>query len=49
MDHFRGKVMAEFDDKVIPYFRKYIASSLINNKDNAESVEKLMDAELQSK
>ncbi|KAM0891690.1 hypothetical protein ACQ4PT_026256 [Festuca glaucescens] len=49
MDHFTGKVMVEFDDKVILDFRKYIASSLINNRDNAESVEKLMDAELQSK
>ncbi|KAM0859750.1 hypothetical protein ACQ4PT_046984 [Festuca glaucescens] len=49
MDHFTGKVMAEFDDKVIPDLRKYIAASLINNRDNAESVEKLMDAELQSK
>ncbi|KAM0905555.1 hypothetical protein ACQ4PT_017304 [Festuca glaucescens] len=46
MDHFTGKVMAEFDDKVIPDLRKYIAASLINNRDNAESVEKLMDAEL---
>ncbi|KAM0926684.1 hypothetical protein ACQ4PT_003672 [Festuca glaucescens] len=49
MDHFTGKVMAEFDDKVIPDLRKYIAASLINNRDNAESVEKLMDAELQPK
>ncbi|KAM0921496.1 hypothetical protein ACQ4PT_006788 [Festuca glaucescens] len=49
MDHFTGKVMTEFDDKVIPDLRKYIAASLINNRDNAESVEKLMNAELQSK
>ncbi|KAM0857854.1 hypothetical protein ACQ4PT_048216 [Festuca glaucescens] len=49
MDHFTGKVMAEFDDKVILDLRKYIAASLINNRDNAESVEKLMDAKLQSK
>ncbi|KAM0845619.1 hypothetical protein ACQ4PT_056254 [Festuca glaucescens] len=49
MDQFNGKVMSDFDDKVIPDLRKYLAASLINNRDNAESVDKLMDAELQVK
>ncbi|KAM0855463.1 hypothetical protein ACQ4PT_049751 [Festuca glaucescens] len=49
MDQFNGKVMTDFDDKVIPDLRKYLAASLINNRDNAELVDKLMDAELQVK
>jgi hypothetical protein len=49
MDQFTGKSMPEFTSKAIPDFRKILASSLINNRDNAESVEKLMDEELQAK
>ncbi|KAM0924551.1 hypothetical protein ACQ4PT_004545 [Festuca glaucescens] len=49
MDQFTGKVMADFSDQEIPDLRKYLAASLINNRDNTESVEKLMDGELQVK
>lgn len=41
--------MAEFDAEDIPYFRKYLASSLITNRDNNESVQELMEAKLQAK
>jgi hypothetical protein len=49
MDQFTGKSMPEFTSEAIPDFRKILASSLINNRDNAESVEKLMNKELQAK
>ncbi|KAM0887595.1 hypothetical protein ACQ4PT_028924 [Festuca glaucescens] len=49
MDQFNGKVTADFDDKVIPDLRKYLVASLINNRDNAELVDKLMDVEVQVK
>jgi hypothetical protein len=48
MDHFTGKVMAELSNNDAPDFRKVLAANLINNKDNAESVEKLMNNELQA-
>jgi hypothetical protein len=49
MDQFTGKSMPEFTSETIPDFRKILAASLINNRDNPESVEKLMDEELQAK
>jgi hypothetical protein len=49
MDQFTGKSMPEFISEAILDFRKILAASLINNRDNAESVEKLMDEELQAK
>jgi hypothetical protein len=49
IDQFTGKSMPDFTSEAIPDFRKILAASLINNRDNAESVEKLMDEELQAK
>jgi hypothetical protein len=47
MEHFNAKVMKEFSNENIPDFRKILAATLINNRDNNESVEKLMEEELQ--
>jgi hypothetical protein len=49
MDQFTGKSMPEFTSEANPDFRKILAASLINNRDNAESIEKHMDEELQAK
>jgi hypothetical protein len=49
MDQFTGKSMPDFTSEAIPNFRKILVASLINNRDNAESVEKLIDEELQAK
>jgi hypothetical protein len=47
MDHFNARIMLDFSNDDITDFRKILAASLINNRDNKESVEKLMEEQLQ--
>ena len=47
MENFNTKVMAKFDNNAIPEFKKRVAASLIENRDNGDvSVEKLMEDQL---
>uniref|UniRef100_A0ACD5XX05 Uncharacterized protein n=1 Tax=Avena sativa TaxID=4498 RepID=A0ACD5XX05_AVESA len=49
MENFNGKVMAEFDNKYCPDLRRTLAADLIEARENQDSVEKLMEEELNPK
>ncbi|KAM0923710.1 hypothetical protein ACQ4PT_005333 [Festuca glaucescens] len=48
MEHFNGKVMPNFENDAIPDFRRVLAASLIDNRDNqSEDVDLIMNEDLQ--
>ncbi|KAM0894786.1 hypothetical protein ACQ4PT_024246 [Festuca glaucescens] len=48
MEHFNGKVMPTFENDAIPDFRRVLAASLIDNRDNqSEDVDLIMNEDLQ--
>ncbi|KAM0884639.1 hypothetical protein ACQ4PT_030878 [Festuca glaucescens] len=48
MEHFSGKVMPKFENDAIPDFRRVLAASLIDNRDNqSEDVDLIMNEDLQ--
>ncbi|KAM0850085.1 hypothetical protein ACQ4PT_053320 [Festuca glaucescens] len=48
MEHFNGKVMPTFENDAIPDFRRVLAASLIENRDNqSEDVDLIMNEDLQ--
>uniref|UniRef100_A0ACD5THM4 Uncharacterized protein n=1 Tax=Avena sativa TaxID=4498 RepID=A0ACD5THM4_AVESA len=49
MENFNGKVMAEFDNNYCPDLRRTLAADLIEARENQDSVEKLMEEELNPK
>ena len=47
MEKFNTKVMAQFDNNAIPDYRRRVASTLIDSRDNGDaSLEKLMEEQL---
>lgn len=49
MENFNGKVMAEFDNNYCPNLHRTLAADLIEARENQDSVEKLMEEELNPK
>uniref|UniRef100_A0ACD5VBL9 Uncharacterized protein n=1 Tax=Avena sativa TaxID=4498 RepID=A0ACD5VBL9_AVESA len=49
MENFNGKVMAEFDNNYCPDLHKTLAADLIEARENQDSMEKLMEEELNPK
>nr|XP_051221937.1 ubiquitin-like-specific protease 1 [Lolium perenne] len=48
MEHFNGKVMPNFENDVVPDFRRLLAASLIDNRDNqSDDVDVIMNEDLQ--
>ena len=46
MEHFNGKVMTDFDSSDIPDFRKIVAATLIDSRDNQVNLMKIMEEDL---
>jgi hypothetical protein len=48
MEHFNGKVMPNFENDVVPDFRRLLAASLIDNRDNqSDDVDLIINEDLQ--
>ena len=46
MENFNSRIMLDFDKDAIPSFRKIVAASLIDGRENEGDLSKIMDADL---